>query len=291
MKKILIIVLCCYAVIAKAQTIPNGGFETWMQQGPFLAPADWNVSPGVKQITNAHSGVYAMECKMDTFTNPQLMTLDTISPNAYTGAQTMGPPMPGTNLQGYAFAFRPDSLIGWYMFQSSITDSFSIRVTLSKWNAATNARETVGDARFENNLVVGNYTRFSIPLQYLNTNMPDSALVQIGFLRAPGSPKKLGASITVDDLSFVNIPTSSGIAASYSNQSFSIFPNPATQQIEIKTATPVQSIEISNLMGQVLIHSDVKNVAITNLSSGLYLVKVLDINGKSATQKLVVSNQ
>ncbi len=74
----------------------------------------------------------------------------------------------------------------------------------------------------------------------------------------------------------------------------SIYPNPATDVLTVKSQQAVQ-VYITNLLGeQVGVSVDVysgetKSLDITNLASGLYLLKVTDENGKASTHKWVKS--
>src|SRR5262249_20573161 len=92
MKKLLFIACLLLSGNAFCQSIPNSSFETWATSGPFFAPTSWAVSPGVKQSGQAHSGSWAIQCTVDTFTNPFTSSLDTAAGTAYSGAMLMGPP-------------------------------------------------------------------------------------------------------------------------------------------------------------------------------------------------------
>ena len=209
MKKILLFAALCISAPLFAQTIPNNGFETWAAAGPFMAPTGWAVSPGVRQSNQAHSGSWAVQCTVDTITNPATSTLDTVVGNVYSGAMTMGPPVPGTNLNGYAFTSRPDSITGFYKYHAMGPDTMIITVTLSKWNTATNFRDIVGKAVFVNGINDSVYKRFSTPLQYGSALAPDTCVIQITAAN-PQAPKHMGTSAWADDLAFTNHSTAAG---------------------------------------------------------------------------------
>ncbi len=73
------------------------------------------------------------------------------------------------------------------------------------------------------------------------------------------------------------------------SEAFSIAPNPATTEITIKSqAEPITSIEIFNVLGQQVIHQTYdsglsKNLNISQLNAGMYLVKV----NKNAVSRLI----
>lgn len=80
-----------------------------------------------------------------------------------------------------------------------------------------------------------------------------------------------------------------------SNQSFNsnnlkatIYPNPASDHFTIEMESEVKSIEVFSLQGQKVLTSKNKNVNVSNLSKGIYLVKIEDVENAIATQKLIV---
>ncbi len=290
MKKLLFYFLLLLSAKVIAQPIPNNGFENWSQQGPFLTPNSWAISPGVKQAMNAHSGSYALTCSIDTFTNPQTSTLDTIAGMAYSGAQTMGPPQPGTNLSGYAFAFRPDSLTGWATYMTQYYDSFSIAVTLSKWNSTSGMRETIGFGEWVSNAVIGNYTRFALPINYMNNTVPDSALIQIQILGGPGA-KHIGTTLTVDDLLFVTVTLPNAIATlENTTTTLELMPNPATTALMVKTTAVFDHFEISNLVGQVVMQTNVTAFSIAALPNGMYTLSAIKKDGTRFNKQFIKAN-
>jgi Secretion system C-terminal sorting domain/Concanavalin A-like lectin/glucanases superfamily len=71
------------------------------------------------------------------------------------------------------------------------------------------------------------------------------------------------------------------------NLKFSLYPNPATNLLNIDIASDIQSVEIYSLQGQKVLTGSEKQINISGLSSGMYMVRVQDVDGGVATQKLV----
>jgi Concanavalin A-like lectin/glucanases superfamily/Secretion system C-terminal sorting domain len=71
------------------------------------------------------------------------------------------------------------------------------------------------------------------------------------------------------------------------NLKFNLFPNPANSILNIDLATELKSVEIYSLQGQKVLSATEKQINISGLSSGIYIVKVIDKNSAVATQKLV----
>lgn len=68
---------------------------------------------------------------------------------------------------------------------------------------------------------------------------------------------------------------------------FKVYPVPAKDEIKIQ-AEGFQKAEIYSLTGQKLMESLQNNMNVSQLSSGLYIIKVYDLEGCCATQRLVV---
>jgi Concanavalin A-like lectin/glucanases superfamily/Secretion system C-terminal sorting domain len=71
------------------------------------------------------------------------------------------------------------------------------------------------------------------------------------------------------------------------NLKFSLYPNPATNILNIESEIAIKSVEIYSLLGQKVHSSTEKQIIIAQLSKGAYMVRVEDIEGKVATKKLI----
>lgn len=89
------------------------------------------------------------------------------------------------------------------------------------------------------------------------------------------------------------ITSSAGIQEYLLSESVQIFPNPATNQLNIqaKNNTSVESLSIYNLAGQLLmqksISQEITQIDISNLNGGMYLVKVQTTQGQVVKQIIV----
>ncbi len=277
MKKLLLslILLCICLQISKAQNIPNAGFENWTATGPFERPDNWDSSPKVSKSTDAHSGTYAIKLLTDTFTIPQSGNVDTIPGIINTGTQSSGPGNPG--IKGYAFAARPDSLTGWFKYIPAVGDSFFIHVSFSKWNTTAGSRENICDAVFTGSSS-NTYKRFSFPMHYLTSSLPDTAIIEISNTKVqPPAAFIIGTQLFIDDLQFkTNMP--GGIAQNNSTENnITSTPNPATENLLI-TGLDDDSITIINHAGEVVKYIATKNSSslqlnIHDLPAGNYLIR------------------
>ena len=78
-----------------------------------------------------------------------------------------------------------------------------------------------------------------------------------------------------------------GVNENAQTVNFSVYPTPAENDIQIQ-AEGFQKAEIFTLTGQMLMESEQNSVNVSSLASGIYMLKVYDQMGNSATQKLVV---
>lgn len=69
---------------------------------------------------------------------------------------------------------------------------------------------------------------------------------------------------------------------------FSIYPNPTTGLLNIKSSTSISDVTVYNNLGQLLITSEEKKqIDISTLREGIYFVKIKDENGQTETEKVV----
>ncbi len=69
---------------------------------------------------------------------------------------------------------------------------------------------------------------------------------------------------------------------------FSICPNPTSGILNIQSDTPISQIEVYNLLGQLVVSNNNKKVIdISNVSQGIYFIKIMDEKGTIGTQKVL----
>ena len=73
----------------------------------------------------------------------------------------------------------------------------------------------------------------------------------------------------------------------FMSQNIFVFPNPAHDSINIETEFEIESVEIYNVQGQIVLTTNQKEINISNLTSGIYMVRIQSINNSSITKKLI----
>jgi len=69
---------------------------------------------------------------------------------------------------------------------------------------------------------------------------------------------------------------------------FSVYPTPTENILNIKSKTEISKIEIYSKLGQLILKNETENnIDISNLTNGLYFVKVKDINGNFSMKNIM----
>ena len=96
--------------------------------------------------------------------------------------------------------------------------------------------------------------------------------------------------ITAETGHAVNFSTDCSTLSVGDNQivDFSVYPTPTEDILNINSKTEIVKVEIYSNLGQLIKESTKNNIDVSNLSQGLYFVKVKDINGNFGVQKIVI---
>ena len=125
----------------------------------------------------------------------------------------------------------------------------------------------------------------------------NSDIFKLGLLNALSSGYFDGA---IDDLKVYNYALSDAdVTSLYTNNTLSssnfnqnnlqvaVYPNPANNILNVEVATDLKSIEIYNIQGQKVLSSTQKQLNITDLQAGIYMIKIEDTENAIATKKFV----
>ncbi|PQJ09298.1 hypothetical protein CJD36_018795 [Flavipsychrobacter stenotrophus] len=85
-------------------------------------------------------------------------------------------------------------------------------------------------------------------------------------------------AITVNNCGAKEDPTGNGVELGADNSNVTVFPNPATNRISIKALVPV-NVKLFTPDGKlVMTQSDAHELSVDNLSSGVYIIMIYDLN-------------
>jgi len=85
-----------------------------------------------------------------------------------------------------------------------------------------------------------------------------------------------------------NYNTLSSSYFSQNNLEVSLYPNPVRDILNIEIENDIQSIEIYNIQGQRVLSSNQNQINVSDLASGMYLVRIQDIDNNIVTKKIAV---
>lgn len=169
----------------------------------------------------------------------------------------------------------------------NVTQTFSNGEVLN-WNASTDTN-IIGYHVYRSYSEFGNYERLtSTPITNLTfTNNEMTTVVRHYFVKAikletTGSGTYLNPSIGV--YATTNLATTN-----FYKLDFGIYPNPSKDLVTISTSSEIKEKTIYDLQGKLIksIKNNSKELSISDLSNGVYLLKVIDENGFSNNQKLI----
>ena len=75
---------------------------------------------------------------------------------------------------------------------------------------------------------------------------------------------------------------------SQNNLEVKLYPNPVRDILNIEIENDIQSIEIYNIQGQKVLSSNQKQINVSDLATGMYMVRIQDIDNNIATKKIVI---
>jgi hypothetical protein len=254
------------------QTIPNGNFEQWNTVSKNTIN-DWQFfsGEGISRSTDKYKGEYALK----------LETVDYGNGNIGAGYISNGPTN-GQGLGGRPYTNMMDTLIGWYKYATTQTDTAFVGATFSK-----SGNFVGGAGRFLTATTV--YTYFEIPLSAQMT--PDSLLLSIS--SSSGSTPKKGSVLIIDEVQLKSAPLKTGLRSwSLTNNALQVYPNPFNTELNIGNANPSNEIVNYTLYdgnGKVALQGVLnnQNINTANLSNGIYYLLLSSDSHTLSSKKLI----
>ncbi|MEO6167921.1 MAG: T9SS type A sorting domain-containing protein [Chitinophagales bacterium] len=260
--------------------IPNFDFELWTDVGDWEDPDGWytlnalyNGEPETVKLTeDAFSGLSAVRMENEEDDND----------NVVRATLSSGTNNPSDN-PGFPFSTRPYSLDGYFIYSPKGNDSCYVFVNLTRFNTSTQSNEIIGSGAFSYGDELEEYTLFSVPMNYVSSEFPDSASIVIyaGKLNGP----KEGSRLYIDALTF-NETTTTGIAPVKDGVSISLFPNPAQDYFTIQHFSESVRGEIllydftGVLKKSVAINKATATVKVDDLIPGIYFYEIRNENNE-----------
>lgn len=334
MKKTLLSLIGLFAVAAifAQGVIPNGGFEnvapyntstTQTHQCPEGSPGPFNwpggnswvslnsdqANSGYPNLTDStmrvvtagsHTGNNHLRLLTDSGCAPLFSTYKFSGFAAlYPANVSFGGIPPALSISGgLPFNSRPDSITGWFRYYPSGTDTFSVNVLLSRWNATTSSRDTIGWVKYDTTYSanVSSWTMFTDTINYKSHLLPDTMFLYV--LSSPLSYQSIhdGTELHLDDLLFAGIDstqedTTSGIGITEKQKmpAITLYPNPARSEVTIQlNGAKSGNLHLMNILGQEVkmerIFKTNATIDLSGLDNGVYIYRFVPSGSTSSSQ-------
>lgn len=112
--------------------------------------------------------------------------------------------------------------------------------------------------------------------------------------RFPSGSLGEGSGYFIDDVRLTPIPKPRPNSLAERNFQFSIYPNPATDNLRIESQTPLAQVRLTDLAGRPSVQQTFRqaqgdvSIDASNLPSGIYLLEAITQDGRRSVQKVVV---
>ncbi len=113
---------------------------------------------------------------------------------------------------------------------------------------------------------------------------PDTSSAFTGEVLTPGNP------IELNPYSYTcNLNSTTAVSEITTGPAITLFPNPTPDyfHVDIKNGEMIKTIEVTNLLGQIICLSNSQTVNVAGVPDGVYFVKVTTTTGYSVTEKLI----
>lgn len=289
-KKLLLSIFLGLGLASTAQTIPNGGMETWTSNGLYSEPNGWGTSNvsiifgadvSAEQSSDMHAGTSSAKL---TTVEATVQGNDLIIPGTiYFGsfdAQTF------TLDQGMQWNERTDSIVLWYKYMPNGNDQGAVVGSLTHWDSQAGTQEMIATITGTID-AASSWTRLALPFQYGgSSSTPDTISLMIGSSGETGGTP--GSIMYVDDISSVkNAPLS--LPKEAKEVAISVYPSPSDDHVTISMAKEA-TVEIYNALGQRVYStraaSKSLSISTDDFVNGVYMVRT----SSGLTQRFVVKH-
>ncbi|HNS11474.1 MAG TPA: T9SS type A sorting domain-containing protein [Bacteroidia bacterium] len=251
------------------QPIPNGTFDNWINKS-IDNPFGWiNSGDGVKQSTDAVSGLYALSLETtDQGFGPEIA--------AVSSGQDF-------SMGGQPFTNMGDTLVGFYKFLTSAPDTAIANIN-------TMAGGSIVGGAYYQFISTSVYTPFAIPIGSSMT--PDSIRIEFYSSYFPFDSAVVGSKLFIDQLDLQSIITGLNKEIDKNSKFFTSYPNPVSDVLHITYTGDANELEtiIYNSIGEVVHHSSAESklfdLSVRQLPAGCYWLKL--VSGTSVSVRKII---
>lgn len=289
---------------SQAQTqLPNAGFEEWENEGTAeMEPKHWSsiktadaLAALAPEVLNRDLGRNSNYCVVLEVKSAFGIPANGIMTNGRVHAD-MNP------ANGYVytdvnddqwntpFNDRPDSIAAWFKYAPKNDDRGKVEVLLHTGDEGqlptnpTTVANTVATARYDIEGETNDWTRFSVPFEYLSSDNPDYILMVV--TSGDSTIAKAGSKLWIDDIQLIynteDEDEDEDISVNEwenSSKHFSTYYDNAWIHIRLDDAIQAKSYQILDINGRVIQNGNFKNSIPFNHAKGIYILQVLTDKG------------
>lgn len=258
------------------QTIPNGNFDSWTTD--TLAKAeDWfGAGLGLTRTNDAYKGNYATLLTSQDYGNG--FVSGAIISNSDLSQQGIGP------RGGMAYSSLNDTLVFYYKYSPSGTDTASVGFTLYK-----NGNIIGGNG--VNLFPTATYSRVEVPI--IAGSAPDTMVLVFVSSNFPNEPTNAGSKLYIDEVQLKSQPLNTGIfTKAKNNMGITAYPNPVADKLTIELNNAGNNtVQITDLLGRVITQQNNINnylqLDTQNWPQGVYLITITTDTGWVSSGKVI----
>ncbi len=257
--------------------IPGSSFDAWINES-FDQTLSWSANGDVTKTNDSYQGNYAIK----------LTTVDYGNGNIGSGSITNGIySNNGPATGGMPFSQTADTLVGYYKYITSSTDSANISISLTNngnWISGYGIQLPAA----------ANYTYFEIPIN--SSSAHDTMRIDVNSSSWPYTQSSAGSVLYLDNIVLKSALTL-GVKNIDLSQSVFVYPNPVSDlfNIHFNEMTGVNtSINIYDVSGRLILSDKFstpgKNfqINISALKEGIYYCNIY--NGENIVKKMFAKN-
>lgn len=282
----------CLLISARAQEIPNNGFESWENFGNYENPTSWNTPNQytalasvvvVSKSEDAAAGGFSAKLETKTvfgsFVSPGLITL------ADFVVDIIGNSFSITG--GIAMHERPVKIKGMYKYTAVEHDSALLQAYNYKY-LENGERDTLGIAVWYGQ-PAANWTPFEVDMEYDSALIPDT--LNIVIMSSSDAGFIPGSVLMVDSLT-LELQTGLQIALTNDRQ-LRIYPNPVSDCLSIESQLPLRQAEliISDANGRetkrIALNPRSTTIDMSKLPAGMYDCSIIEGNTRLYRQSII----
>lgn len=307
--------LCWCVLRVSAQTVPNGGFESWDStfytvDFPEIVPIHWMMweintpcfPPNIRASPFLSSQTGCCSVKLESTTCVSAGNSRLEEGFIHSGNVGQYPPLDWS----VPWGGRPNYLNFYYMFHPEGNDSAYVRILLFNYDSITpglssvERKDTVAFSSGYMHQEATSFTPYSLPIQYLSADTP--AFMHIYFSTSKtlaenhgNTPPYLyaypGTTLWIDDVNVSGGPM--GIGEEARQSVLEIFPNPGNDHLHFSgiAGEGAMWVSVFDPRGSLVLDTRLldpnEGLDVSNLFSGFYTIRIRSRQGKFIQAKWV----